>query len=228
MFGPFGIGWGVGEERFEFKELRDTTLLLYTAKMFFEWDSRIGSINIASSIKAAYPKADGSRFIVDDECMKKAQTDALTKGLSFLGFNADVFLGKFDDNKYVESVKKEFTQNRKFESYHKKFESYYKLINDEDPIGLYLFLKSLSEEEKIELHNSFERGKKTSGKALASDLETDGFTYLQKLEEHMALDDSLGAAEIVNELSPLGRLFLSQYLGDARSKQLGELIKGTQ
>ena len=35
------------------------------------------------------------------ECQKKALTDAITKGLSYLGFNADVFLGMFDDNKYV-------------------------------------------------------------------------------------------------------------------------------
>ena len=29
--------------------------------------------------------------------------------LSFLGFNADVFLGKFDDNKYVADMKKKTT-----------------------------------------------------------------------------------------------------------------------
>lgn len=40
----------------------------------------------------------------DQECMKKATTDGLTKCLSYLGFNADVFLGKFDDSKYVASM----------------------------------------------------------------------------------------------------------------------------
>ena len=43
----------------------------------------------------------GSR--VDDDCIKKVATDALTKGLSKLGFNADVFMGRFDDNKYVDA-----------------------------------------------------------------------------------------------------------------------------
>lgn len=42
----------------------------------------------------------------DDDCMKKATTDGLTKSLTYFGFNADVFLGKFDDNKYVEELKK--------------------------------------------------------------------------------------------------------------------------
>jgi len=37
--------------------------------------------------------------------MKKATTDGITKCLSMLGFNADVFLGKFDDNKYVQELK---------------------------------------------------------------------------------------------------------------------------
>lgn len=42
----------------------------------------------------------------DEDAFKKAATDGLTKCLSLLGFNADVFLGKFDDNKYVENLKK--------------------------------------------------------------------------------------------------------------------------
>ena len=37
-------------------------------------------------------------------------TDAITKALSHLGFNADVFLGKFDDNAYVTAMRAEFDQ----------------------------------------------------------------------------------------------------------------------
>lgn len=44
----------------------------------------------------------------DEDALKKAGTDALTKCLSYLGFNADVFLGKFDDNKYVQGLQAEF------------------------------------------------------------------------------------------------------------------------
>jgi len=43
----------------------------------------------------------------DEDALKKAGTDALTKCLSYLGFNADVFLGKFDDNKYVAELREE-------------------------------------------------------------------------------------------------------------------------
>ena len=47
---------------------------------------------------------------VDDDFFKKVATDALTKGLSKLGFNADVFMGKFDDNKYVSTLTEKYTK----------------------------------------------------------------------------------------------------------------------
>lgn len=45
---------------------------------------------------------------LDDDCIKKVQTDAITKGLSRLGFNADVFMGRFDGNKYVDANGQKF------------------------------------------------------------------------------------------------------------------------
>jgi hypothetical protein len=47
---------------------------------------------------------------VDSDASKKATTDAITKLLSQLGFSADVFLGKYDDQKYVEALREEFTE----------------------------------------------------------------------------------------------------------------------
>ena len=44
----------------------------------------------------------------NDDAPKMALTDALTKGLSHLGFDADVFLGKYDDNKYMKGNNDEF------------------------------------------------------------------------------------------------------------------------
>ena len=40
--------------------------------------------------------------------MKKMETDVTTKALSKLGFNADVFMGLYDDNRYVNQMKEEF------------------------------------------------------------------------------------------------------------------------
>ena len=44
----------------------------------------------------------------DEDAYKKCVTDGITKCLSYLGFNADVFLGKFDDNKYVKEMARKF------------------------------------------------------------------------------------------------------------------------
>ena len=49
----------------------------------------------------------------NDDFAKKVETDTLTKALSKLGFNADIFLGKFDDTKYVEQMKQEFKEPAK-------------------------------------------------------------------------------------------------------------------
>ena len=47
---------------------------------------------------------DNKKEKADQDCVKKATTDGITKCLSYLGFNADVFMGLFDDNKYVAAM----------------------------------------------------------------------------------------------------------------------------
>jgi hypothetical protein len=37
-------------------------------------------------------------------------TDALTKGFSHLGLCSDVFMGKFDDSKYVDGLKNKYNE----------------------------------------------------------------------------------------------------------------------
>jgi hypothetical protein len=96
LFGPFGKGWGVVDEQFHHYE-RDG-LFVYSATLWYKLDGEPYEFPINSSI--AYSK-NGR---IDDDFAKKVTTDALTKGLSKLGFNADVFMGKFDDNKYVSSL----------------------------------------------------------------------------------------------------------------------------
>jgi len=103
-FGMFGTGWGVRNP--EFTIILDK-LMMYSATMFYvNEDGKEGLIPIEASVKL-YMGTDfkTGEPKLDDDCVKKVVTDALTKGLSKLGFNADVFLGKFDDNKYVQDLK---------------------------------------------------------------------------------------------------------------------------
>ena len=109
MFGPFGRGFGVSDEKFT--EFGTECLALYQARLWYYLDGNgkrdvIHQLPIHSSIKYS---VNGR---VDDDFAKKVATDALTKGLSKLGFNADVFLGLFDDNKYVNQLKVTATTNK--------------------------------------------------------------------------------------------------------------------
>jgi hypothetical protein len=109
-FGPFGEGWGIKEDTYDTMNFPDSTVLgSYRAKLWYKMEGEIYEFPIYSNIKVAFTTNAG-KYKVDDEWLKKASTDALTKGLSMLGFNADIFLGLYDDSKYVEMVTNEFEE----------------------------------------------------------------------------------------------------------------------
>ena len=99
-FGRIGQGWGIEEENFW---MVCDGLLAYQAILWYMDGDKRCEYNINSSIATHNGKGK-----LDDECFKKVSTDALTKGISKLGFNADVFLGMWDDNRYVNQVRESF------------------------------------------------------------------------------------------------------------------------
>lgn len=110
VFGPFGKGWGVKDADYSFMDFPDQTkLCTYTATFWYMGEDKVCEFPIQSNIKVAFVTSGGKGYLkIDDEYAKKCATDALTKGLSMLGFNSDVFLGKYDDNKYVNKMVEEF------------------------------------------------------------------------------------------------------------------------
>jgi len=102
-FGVYGEKWG-------FKNIEiDYTLvpvcgLVYWKAIFFFPNGEFPATNSISIWR------DGAMTKADDQFAKKVETDSLTKCLSKLGFNADIFLGKFDDPRYLSDVKKEFKE----------------------------------------------------------------------------------------------------------------------
>jgi len=93
IWGPYGSTWGLRNSELIIEKINNTDMALYKVTFFYP----NGEFEIRNSIKVS-----------DDEFLKKLETDTLTKALSRLGFNADVFMGFFDDSRYVESLKKEF------------------------------------------------------------------------------------------------------------------------
>lgn len=100
VFGAVGKGWGWSVERVEYLPTNELAVLIRlwhgdSSNSFDQWGQASLYIDKAEKKK-------------DCDCFKKATTDGVTKCLSFLGFNADIFLGKYDDSKYVNGLKDEF------------------------------------------------------------------------------------------------------------------------
>ncbi len=116
VFGPFGLGWGVKESMFTLLTVDPSdahyNLLQYTGILWFKDGQSYGEFDITSDIELFEEVNDkatgGKKWKRVEESHKKASTDAMTKGLSRLGFSADVFLKKFDDSRYVQSLRNEF------------------------------------------------------------------------------------------------------------------------
>lgn len=98
IWGSYGSGWGVRECNYEYiRNGKGEILELILEAVFFYPD---GAFQISADCQ----------YKTGNDCRKKILTDLTTKALSKLGFNADVFMGKFDDNKYLSAVKEMYSK----------------------------------------------------------------------------------------------------------------------
>lgn len=102
-FGPFGMGWGLKESDLDFSMAESTRLVIHKAVFFYIVDGKEASFPIHNTYPMSFAKRDGT-IIIDPDFAKKIETNTISKALSRLGFNADVFMGMFDDQEYVEQV----------------------------------------------------------------------------------------------------------------------------
>lgn len=118
LFGPCGLGWGIRNQKFDMLVVDPAdphyNLLCFTAQLWYLLNGQEASIDIAADIELFENTKNGWKRVSDP--MKKVRTDALTKGFSWLGFSADVFMGRFDDAKYVQRLQ----QEKRAEQMHKE------------------------------------------------------------------------------------------------------------
>jgi len=97
IWGTYGDRWGVEDVKYEYMESDGTVVeVIITAQFFYpNTDDQKVSFYISSDMA----------YSIDNDTRKKLMTDITTKALSKLGFGADVFMGLFDDNKYVSELK---------------------------------------------------------------------------------------------------------------------------
>ncbi len=104
-FGIYGMTWGLKDMKYDYTLVDSHGLVIYVATFFYP----NGEFKINNSISLYI---DNARTKVDDNFAKKLETDTLTKAISKLGFNADIFMGKFDDQRYLEDVKKKYAPKK--------------------------------------------------------------------------------------------------------------------
>jgi post-segregation antitoxin (ccd killing protein) len=109
QWGAYGDKWGFDESNIEMIHNGENILALFHG--VFKYPD--GKFPLSSSITVKYQVSNGKYWKIDGDFAKKVETDAITKALSRLGFNADVFLGRFDDNRYVAAMKEEFKDTKK-------------------------------------------------------------------------------------------------------------------
>lgn len=112
-FGPCGEGWGINEPSFQVVNGSDGEVLVYcTAAIWYGDKSKV--VFGVGGDKVVVKQSSGLRG--DDEAFKKAFTDGITNALKMIGVGADVHMGMFDDDKYVNAMKEEFAEDDGSES----------------------------------------------------------------------------------------------------------------
>jgi len=99
QWGPYGDRWGLHGFKWTVTELPDSKInLALDANFYYP----------ASDSPGSFPISVDMEFVSGNDCRKKLVTEARSKALSCLGFNADIFLGQWEDNKYVSDMTTKF------------------------------------------------------------------------------------------------------------------------
>lgn len=104
-FGPCGEGWGINQPSFQVVPGSDGEVLVYCTASIWYGDRDKVVFGVGGD-KVVVKQSSGLRG--DDEAFKKAFTDGITNALKMIGVGADVHMGMFDDDKYVNTMKEEF------------------------------------------------------------------------------------------------------------------------
>ena len=114
LWGPMGWKWGVRVIDQQVLDGDGTEKLhVVMAEVFYPMpDGSTGAVPCFGQTILCGRRKEGA-FYLDEEAPKKSLTDALTKGLSWLGFAADVHMGLYDDVKYVNQVAKDFEEQER-------------------------------------------------------------------------------------------------------------------
>jgi hypothetical protein len=121
VFGPAGKGWGYDVDAIHLVPAHDPETVHVQVTVWYCWPeldevygpSHKGKVtHFGGNRLHRERKIDGKLQKVgyDDEAFKAALTDALGKAMSMIGMAGDVYMGLFDDNKYVREAQDIFDE----------------------------------------------------------------------------------------------------------------------
>lgn len=104
IFGPVGEGFGWDVVAEDFTPMGDE--LLHWCRIKFWHTDRANTFDSYGQTKAIMKTRNG--LMSDEDAPKKSLTDAVIKAASHIGVAANIFLGRWDDQKYVAEVNAEY------------------------------------------------------------------------------------------------------------------------
>jgi hypothetical protein len=125
----------------------DGTEKLHECRIRFWWGADARHVESYGCTKALYKAGtkggQPGYWVSDEDAAKKSLTDAITKAASWLGVAGDIFMGRWDDSKYVEGLKAE--ANRPTPKAEPPHDPETGEIDDEDanPPSVDIFIKQL-------------------------------------------------------------------------------------
>lgn len=111
VFGPCGIGWGftILSDRVEQGGRDGDRVHIAHIRLWFMWGDKRGEVEHVGQTMFSGTNKNG--LYTDEDAPKKSVTDALVKALSMVGFAGDIFMGRYDDSKYVNELRQEAAQH---------------------------------------------------------------------------------------------------------------------
>jgi hypothetical protein len=99
-FGPCGIGWGfkIASERIE-DGSDGVKVHIARIAVWYKWNGETGHVEHVGQTVFSGKNRNGP--FTDEDAPKKSVTDGLVKALSMIGFAGDIFMGRYDDSKYI-------------------------------------------------------------------------------------------------------------------------------
>jgi hypothetical protein len=105
IFGPVGVGFGWHVIVEGFQPLGEKTL--HWCRIQFWHTDRANAFESYGQTMAVYKTKDGF-LMVDEDAPKKSLTDAIIKAASHVGIAANIFLGRWEDQKHLAEVEAEY------------------------------------------------------------------------------------------------------------------------